>query len=236
MTAPRTLVLWDVDLTLVDYTGTGRDWYGVALAKALGIQLEHMPVFPGRTELSITRELLRTHGHDTGDEHVAKVFAELIAVALADLPTLADRGRALPGVDCLLPELAAREDVVQSLVTGNLVELAECKLSPFGLDEHVELDIGGYGSISEDRHDLVADAIARAERKHRTEFPAERVVVIGDTPRDVAGALHHGAVAVGVATGRSSAQELTDSGAHAVLPDLADTDLALRTLLVTTRT
>lgn len=235
MTAHRTLVLWDVDLTLVDFTGTGRDWYGVALAKAHGIRLEHMPVFPGRTELAITRELLRMHDHDTGDEHVTKVFTELIAAARAELPTLAARGRALPGVEGLLAELAGRDDVVQSLVTGNLPELAECKLSPFGLDRHVEFDIGGYGALSEHRHDLVADAMARAHRKHGTEFPVDRVVVVGDTPRDVAGALHHGAVAVGVATGRSSAQELTDSGAHAVLPDLADTDLVLRTLLASTR-
>lgn len=232
MTAHRTLVLWDVDLTLVDFTGSGRDWYGVALANAHGIQLEHMPRFPGRTELAITRELLRTHGHDTGDEHVAKVFAELIAAANADV-TLAGRGRALPGVEVLLAELACRDDVVQSLVTGNLVELAECKLSPFGLDKHIDFGIGGYGSLSEHRHDLVADAIARAERKHGGPFPVDRVVVIGDTPRDVEGALHHGAVAIAVATGRSSAQELADSGAHAVLPDLADLDLALDTLLAT---
>jgi phosphoglycolate phosphatase-like HAD superfamily hydrolase len=234
VTAHRTLVLWDVDLTLVDFTGSGRDWYTVALAQAHGIDLVHMPRFPGRTELAITRELLRMHDHDTGEEHVRKVFAELIAAAQADA-TLAERGRALPGVDCLLAELAGRDDVVQSLVTGNLVELAECKLSPFGLEKHIEFDVGGYGSLSEHRHDLVADAIARAERKHGTEFPVDRVVVIGDTPRDVEGALHHGAVAIAVATGRSSAQELTDSGAHAVLPDLADTDLALRTLLVSNR-
>ena len=231
MTTHRTLVLWDVDLTLVDYTGLGGQWYGVALAKAVGIRLEHMPRFPGRTELSITRELLTRHGHETTDEHVDRVFTELVAVARADTPTLARRGRALPGVDRLLAELAGRADVVQSLVTGNLPELAEYKLSPFGLDRHVEFDIGGYGSLSEHRHDLVADAMERAERKHGGRFPPERVVVIGDTPHDVAGALHHGAVAVGVATGRSSARELTDSGAHAVLPDLADTELAVRTLL-----
>ena len=232
MTAHRTLVLWDVDLTLVDFTGSGRDWYGVALANAHGIRLEHMPSFPGRTELSITRELLRMHGHDAGEEHVNKVFAALVAAATADA-TLAERGRVLPGVEVLLAELADRGDVVQSLVTGNLVELAECKLSPFGLDKHIDFGIGGYGSLSEHRHDLVADAIARAERKHGGRFPVDRVVVIGDTPRDVAGALHHGAVAIAVATGRSSVRELEASGAHAVLPDLSDLDRALAALLVT---
>jgi phosphoglycolate phosphatase len=226
-----TLVLWDVDLTLVDYSGLGREWYGVALANAVGIRLEHMPRFPGRTELSITRELLTSHGHEVTDEHVDKVFAALVDVAREQAPTMGERGRALPGVAGVLAELAGRPDVVQSLVTGNLPELAECKLSPFGLDQHVEFEIGGYGALSEHRHDLVASAIALAERKHGTHFPPERVVVVGDTPHDVAGALHHGAIAVGVATGRSSAQELTDSGAHAVLDDLADTGLAVRTLL-----
>jgi phosphoglycolate phosphatase len=42
-------------------------------------------------------------------------------------------------------------------------------------------------------------------------------VVIGDTPHDVRGALDDGALAMGVATGRNTPDELRAAGAHIVL-------------------
>jgi phosphoglycolate phosphatase-like HAD superfamily hydrolase len=119
--------------------------------------------------------------------------------------------------------------VVQSLVTGNLPVLAGYKLAAFDLHHHIDFEIGGYGSLSEHRHDLVAAAIRQAGDKHGTTF--ESVVVIGDTPHDVAAGLHHGTTAVGVATGRYTVEELTAAGAHVAFPDLSDTSSVVRTLL-----
>jgi phosphoglycolate phosphatase-like HAD superfamily hydrolase len=73
--------------------------------------------------------------------------------------------------------------------------------------------------------------MAQAAAKHGRDFPASSVVVIGDSPLDVAAGAHHGTVTVGVATGRHSAEQLRASGAHAVLPSLADTDAVLSALL-----
>ncbi|MGQ0841815.1 HAD hydrolase-like protein [Actinokineospora sp.] len=229
--APTTLVLWDIDLTLVDYSGIGRRWYGEALATVLGIELAHVPAFPGRTERSITVELLEAHGVERTEEHIQRMFAELIAIATAARHDLHTLGRPLPGATEILGVLAERPDVVQSLVTGNLPELADCKLTPFGLDRHLDFEVGGYGSLSIDRHELVSAAMAAAGAKYRTRFAPDRVVVIGDTPHDVAAALHHGAVGVGVATGRHSAAELADAGAHLVLRDLSDTAAVLDALI-----
>jgi phosphoglycolate phosphatase len=111
------------------------------------------------------------------------------------------------------------------------VELAGYKLAPFGLDRHVDLTIGGYGSVSANRPDLVSDAMALAAAKHGREFPASSVVVIGDSPLDMAAGRHHGTVTVGVATGRHTVEELRAAGAHTALPSLADTDAVLELLL-----
>jgi phosphoglycolate phosphatase len=177
-----TLVLWDIDLTLVDFTGTGHAWYGEALARVTGETLRHLPNFAGRTERSITTEMLTSHGADAGDEHVERMFAELVAIADAERPRFTTLGRALAGSAEILTALAARTDVVQSLVTGNLPALAGYKLEAFDLHHHVDFEIGGYGSLSEAREDLVADAMRRAEAKHGTTFPPSSVVVIA-TPR-----------------------------------------------------
>jgi phosphoglycolate phosphatase-like HAD superfamily hydrolase len=226
----NTLVLWDIDLTLIDARGLGHEWYRTALRAAAGLDLVHTPSFPGRTERAITLELLTAHDLEPTEELVTRLHAELIDVATRERELLPSRGHALPGAAAALAALAVRENVVQSLVTGNLVEIARFKLAAFGLDEHVDFDIGGYGSMSEHRPELVLEAVRLASAKHTRDF---RSVVIGDTPHDVDAALHHGAVAIAVATGRSSAAELREAGAHIVLTDLSDTSAVLDAVLGT---
>ena len=221
-------MLWDIDLTLVDYSGIGRRWYSEALAAVVGVPLKTLPSFPGRTERSLAREFLTAHGVDHSDEHVERFFAALTDLAEQDGPALPSLGRALAGAPEILADLATRDDVVQSLVTGNLPTLARLKLSAFDLHHHIDFEIAGYGSLSEHRHDLVEAAITQAAAKHG---PFDAVVVIGDTPHDVAAGLHHGTTTVAVATGRFTAAQLADSGAHVILDDLSDTPAVARALL-----
>lgn len=221
-------MLWDIDLTLVDYSGLGRRWYAEALTAVVGVPLKHLPSFPGRTERSLAREFLTAHGLSHSDEHVERFFAALTESAEQDRPALPTLGRALTGAPEILAELAGREGVVQSLVTGNLPVLANYKLAAFDLHHHIDFEIAGYGSLSEHRHDLVAAAITQSSAKHG-EF--DSVVVVGDTPHDVAAGLHHGTTTVGVATGRFTTTELAESGAHVTLPDLSDTPTVAAALL-----
>ncbi|WP_245992468.1 HAD family hydrolase [Prauserella muralis] len=228
---PARLVLWDIDLTLVDLRGLGGRWYTEALATVAGVELTAMPSFPGRTERAITTELLATHGIEPTEELIQRVWRELIELSAGMAPTLAGYGRALPGAAQALAALAEREGVVQTLVTGNLPEIARHKLAAFALDTHLDFGIGGYGTVSAHRPDLVAHAMKLAAAKLGEAVPPEAVVVVGDTPHDVTAALDHGAVAVGVATGRHTARQLVDSGAHLVFDDLSDTEALLAALL-----
>ncbi|WP_020657567.1 HAD family hydrolase [Amycolatopsis benzoatilytica] len=221
-TRAHRLVLWDIDHTLVDYAGAGIGWYRAALAAATGAEFRAHPDFRGRTERAITTDVLTLHGIEPAEETIQRLWRELIAAVERDRDTLPRDGRALAGAAVALADLSARDGVVQSLVTGNLPEISRHKLAAFGLDEHLDLEIGGYGSLSVHRPDLVPHAVKAASAKHGTEFAADAVVIIGDTPNDVEAALDHGAIAVAVATGRYTAGQLADAGAHTVLPDLAD--------------
>ncbi|HVW41894.1 MAG TPA: HAD family hydrolase [Amycolatopsis sp.] len=217
------LVLWDIDQTLIDLRGAGRDWYSHVLPEVTGVAFAGMPPFFGRTELAITSEALKLHGIEPDEETVRKVWAGLVAAAERAVPTLTSRGVALPGAAAALAALSGH--AVQTLVTGNLREVAWHKLTPFGLHEHLDFEIGGYGSLSEHRPDLVAYAVSLAG------FAPDAVVVIGDTPHDIEAALAHDALAVGVATGRFSASALHDAGADVVLADLSDTPAVLEAVL-----
>jgi phosphoglycolate phosphatase len=124
-----------------------------------------------------------------------------------------------------------RTAVEQSLLTGNIRALAEVKLRPLGLTEHLDLDAGAYGDAHEVRAELVHLARGNAARQYGGDFGGPATVIVGDTPLDVAAALATGARAVGVATGEFSGPELAASGAHAVLPDLSATDQVLAAIL-----
>jgi phosphoglycolate phosphatase-like HAD superfamily hydrolase len=227
----RTLVLWDVDLTLLDLRRLGGAWYRRAVVEVTGREVGTVPSFGGRTDRWIAIQLLASTGVEPTDELIDRLHTTVIGIAAGDLLRMADVGIVLPGVPEILSAIAARPDAGQTLVTGNLREIARFKVATFGLDTYLDLDIGGYGEVSEERAVLVADALASASRQHGTRFTGTSAVVVGDTPHDVRAALAHGARAVGVATGSHPADELLAAGAHAVLPDLGDTDRAVAAIL-----
>jgi phosphoglycolate phosphatase-like HAD superfamily hydrolase len=75
-------------------------------------------------------------------------------------------------------------------------------------------------------------ALARDRINHHLglELQPFQFIVIGDTPNDIACAKHFGARAVAVATGRQqTAEALLAHEPDALLPDLSDTALVLRT-------
>jgi phosphoglycolate phosphatase-like HAD superfamily hydrolase len=227
----RTLVLWDIDLTLLDLRRLGGRWYRQAVRSVTGHEVVDLPPFGGRTDRWIACRLLSSVGVEPTEEAVDRLHNTVARIADADRRRVAEVGIVLPGVPEVLGELAALPHVEQTLVTGNLREIAAVKLSAFGLDKYLDLDSGGYGALSEQRSALVAAAVDGATRRHGVAFPGSALVVVGDTPHDVHGALAHDARAVGVATGTYPADALLAAGAHAVLPDLADTTAAVTAIL-----
>ena len=141
------------------------------------------------------------------------------------------RGRAIRGRESASSGSAREPDVVQSLLTGNIAPNAAVKLGAFGLDTLVDLEIGAYGSDHRRRGRLVGVALQKCERKHGATLAPRDVVLVGDTPLDVAAAREGGARAVAVATGPFGASELAAAGADAVLADLRDTEAVVEAVL-----
>jgi phosphoglycolate phosphatase len=229
------LVLWDVDHTLINAGGVGIQIYEHAFREMFSRDLPRVQVsMAGRTDRAIAVELLTIAGLPDPRGHVEEFQAVQAAYAPALAPDLSARGRVLPGVRAAITALARDRPgvrVVQSLLTGNVRALAEVKLGALGLTEHLDLDAGAYGTESEIRADLVPVARRNAAARYSEDFGGAATVLVGDTPLDVQAALATGARAVGVATGEFSVADLLAAGAHAVLPDLADTAAAVRAIL-----
>ncbi len=135
---------------------------------------------------------------------------------------------AMPGVVELLRELSRRADVLLGLLTGNIEAGAHAKLRAAGLLGFFRL--GAYGSDHEARRCLPAIACDRARALTGREFRVERTVIIGDTPLDIDCAQACGALAVGVATGQHSAEELRACAPHVLVADFSDVEEAVRVL------
>jgi phosphoglycolate phosphatase-like HAD superfamily hydrolase len=231
MTARARLVLWDIDGTLVDSAKLGRDAFFEAFEKVTGAAPSDMVPFAGRTDLEIAHDMLERAGFDAGDELLDRFEEALVESMGARHEEMRVRGRALPGADAALARLQREPGVVQSLLTGNVERNALVKLSAFGLAKYVDFGAGAYGSDHRVRGELVAIARRRAEERHERRFDPDHVVLVGDTPLDIAAAREGGARAVGVATGPYDTEALAAAGADAVLPDLSDTDATVREVL-----
>ena len=127
--------------------------------------------------------------------------------------------RVMPGVASLLPRLID-DGVLLGIVSGALEAAAHIKLARGGLNRF--FCFGGYGSDSSDRSELTRVAIERAGRIHGHPLDAARLLVVGDTPRDIDAAHAAGAIAVGVATGKYSVEALRSAGADHVLSTLEE--------------
>lgn len=227
---PR-LVLWDIDGTLVDSARLGLDAFLEAFEAVTGRQPAKLVPFAGRTDLEIAHDMLAASEVDTNEELLDRFEEELVRAMAARLDELARRGRALPGTAEALERVGGEPGVIQSLLTGNVERNAMLKLKPFGLARYVEFGCGAYGSDHRVRGELVPIARERAERAHGLTIARSDVILIGDTPLDVAAAHEGGARAVGVATGPYDEASLHAAGADAVLPDLSDTERVAAAIL-----
>jgi phosphoglycolate phosphatase-like HAD superfamily hydrolase len=225
----KTLVLFDIDGTLVR-GGPAKEAFRMGLEHAFGTA-GHIEVhdFAGKTDPQIARELLTAAGlaNPDVDQGLPSLWDRYLAELEARLP--AQPMQLLPGVTELLDALQRAPGVGLGLVTGNIARGATLKLGSVGLAGRFH--VGGFGSDSETRDHLPAIAMERAARHFGVSFERQQVVVVGDTPRDVACGLHEGVRTLGVATGRFDVGSLSGAGAHVVFPDFTATrDVVARLL------
>jgi phosphoglycolate phosphatase-like HAD superfamily hydrolase len=221
----RRLVMWDIDYTLLRGGGVASDAWRTAFVEVTGMPWRETPIFGGRTDTDICAEVFATHGvTDCTPERFFRRYVEQVHV---NRHLFAEQGALMPGVRAVLDRLGSDPNVVQTLVTGNVPEVAAAKVAAFGLSDAFDAEVGGYGTDDSVRATLVRRCRERAETKYGETF---QPVVIGDTVHDVTAALANNAVAIGVATGRTTIAELTGAGAHTVLVDLSDVDRAVSVL------
>jgi phosphoglycolate phosphatase len=226
----RKLVLFDIDGTLVLTGGAGLRAMNRAIKDVLGHDdgLRDIPL-AGRTDWAILTEAVARVGKSLDDGLLTRLrdgYIENLAIEI-EQPGRGPKA-VMPGVRELLDTLCARDDVFVGLLTGNFEEGARIKLEHFDLWRY--FTCGAYGGDAADRNALVPFAVRRARTCGLPDIGTGDVIVVGDTPHDVSCARAASAIAVAVATGGHTVDELQETGADLVLPDLSDPAAFLKLL------
>lgn len=224
----RKLVLFDIDGTLVLTGGAGLRAMNRACAELVGHSdaLAGIPL-AGRTDRVILSDVVQRMGREL-DEALLVHLRDRYVGHLADEIHQAGRGvkAVMPGVRGLLDKLDERDDIFVGLLTGNFEAGARIKLEHFDLWRYFQC--GAFADDAADRNALVPFALERARGCGLPDLGAEHILVVGDTPHDIACAHAVSAVGVGVATGGFTVDDLRAAGADVVFDDLSDHDAFLR--------
>jgi len=232
------LILFDVDGTLVDTAGAGKRAMERVFRERLGLAAltpDSAGVrFAGRTDTQILGDLAAANG----------IVPERFA---AELPGLRDsyidalrremarpdpRRRTMPGIPPLLRALDRRTDAHLGLLTGNLEAGARIKLEPFGLNRF--FPGGGFGSDHPDRREVAKRAWIELREITGIAFEPWQVFVVGDTEHDVDCARFNGFHAIAVESAWVSREALEASRPDALFHDLTDLEAVLRVFSLTT--
>lgn len=225
-----TLLLFDIDGTLVLTGGAGKRAMRRTLSDVFGVKDGLSGVnFAGRTDSELVSSAFMRAGLPDTAEARAR-FREAYLPLLAEEIEHPGEGvkAVMPGAQTLLDTLRDREGAYLALLTGNYREAARLKLAHFALWDFFRW--GAFGEESMDRNELARIAMRRAPTMGVPPAAMSHVIVIGDTPNDIACAGAIGARAVAVATGGYTVQELRRAGAEIVLQDLAKGEAVLALL------
>lgn len=224
------LVLFDIDGTLVLTGGAGLSAMNRALEEVLGHSdgLNGIPV-AGRTDWALLADAAGKVNRELDEPLLATLRDRYVANLAVEIERPGRGVKAvMPGVNELLSELESRDNAFLGLLTGNFEEGARIKLAHFDLWRY--FPCGAFGGDSSDRNALVPFALERARLCGLPAISASDVLVVGDTPHDVACAHAAGATPVAVATGSYSVDQLRESGAEIVFKNLSDTKAFLELL------
>jgi len=220
----KRILLFDIDGTLLDPQGEGLSFLTEALLDVFGTAgpIESYDM-AGKTDWRIITKLMRLAGVEKETikrkrSEAFMVYAQKLADAVPPFTI-----QLLAGVPELVQGLLEDDGFIMGLVTGNVRELVPHKLRSAGLDPAI-FRFGGYGSDNIDRNILPGLALARLERIIHDPVRLDSVLIIGDTPHDVACARHAGVKVLGVATGSYTYEALAACSPDYLLHDLSNTE------------
>ena len=224
----HTLILWDIDGTLISSHGAGFRAMERAFEQQFEKQCDLSQIaWAGRTDTWITSEILRYNNLPVTPENIQTYLDAYLSLLPAELVS-GPQGEVLPGVLEILETLHHHEGVAQGLLTGNQKRGAESKLTHYQVWDYFKF--GAFADDSSLRNDLGPYAQRRAKELHGVDFAPENTFIIGDTPHDIECGKVIGAKTIAIATGTHTHEQLSTHEPTVLFTDLSNTAAFLRSI------
>lgn len=219
-------LLFDMDGTLVQNTVL----MPLAFQKGFAAHGMHIETDPWRASGCTDWEVMDLFLSDFPElspeqrEDLKEKIAVDVKAAIFDL--LQQQGlEALPGAPELIKKLVSL-GIYPGLLTGNMEDIVAPKLKAAGMDRE-NFRYGGFGDHCPKRVDAARKALASVEAFFGHPMDPGRVLIIGDTPKDIACARQVGASVLAVSTGRYNDEQLLEHDPDFILKDLSDPEAFL---------
>lgn len=221
------MVLFDIDGTLMSSSDDEEKRRYESAARDLAGKAPSMVVsrFRGMVDPQICKILLAEIGLS---KKKVECFLPVMLVRMGEVYRAMEKKPALnSGVEKLLRVLSKCPTHVLGVVTGNISAVATEKLAVVRIESY--FSEGFYSDHYSDRKRLVEDAVEKCVTKYSL-LDRKNMIVVGDTPLDVAAANAAGATSIGIASGVSSTRQLSDAGATRVFLNLEPSEELLKAL------
>ena len=216
------LLLFDIDGTLLSTQGAGTRAMREVAIDMFGDEFKWEGVSPGgNLDPLIFKQAVELNGIDPADELHDTFRNNYVAHLRNQIESSQIEVEVFPGIFDILETLRTRTDVTLGVLTGNYPASSRMKLRHANIDPDW-FAITAYGDEAPTRAELVALAMDKYEALHNTPIEPHRVIVIGDTTRDIDCARANGCIAFIVETGWSPTKELRAANPDHLVVDLAD--------------
>ncbi len=209
------LIFFDIDGTLVDTGGAGLTALQDAAVEIFGAAGPSLDL-AGSTDGAILQGFFEYFGCKYDPVVEERFYQSYLSRIRDNLRSPNYVGCLLGGVNTMLASLREEGNSL-GLLTGNIERGAMIKVSHYGIADYFQF--GAYGDDHWNRNKLGPIALERAEKSTGMKFSQDEILVIGDTPKDVACAHAFGVKCVAVATGDFSEEELAACGADRIVPN-----------------
>jgi len=212
---PVAVLLFDVDGTLLITRGATTRCIWQAAEMTLGHELPRMQLTSGRLDQQLFNDVLANAKIANAAKYLDHYKSTYLQLLDVELSAKRDQIKVMPGVRALLAKLAPRDDVLVGLLTGNFRESTMSKLNYAGIDAAI-FKIGAFAEDSDERPGLVAAAMKQVGE----HVSSSQLIIIGDTPRDIAAARQAGTRVLSVATGAYTLEQLKAENPDAAVATL----------------
>jgi len=223
----NTLLLWDIDGTLLRGNGIGTVAFNRAIRELFNMEMSWDGIdFAGATDGIIVKQILDRCGIPDTPEHQYRLemyYIHYFAEAVKN-----HEFTVYPGVREVLNRAGHDSRYFQALLTGNFEAASWMKVCHNGMGGY--FTCGAFGGETRNRSDIARRAVERVFQRTGVQFPKEKTIVIGDTIHDVRCGKAIGAHTLCVTTGDYSRKQLEDAGADAVLEDFSNTNIFFDTV------